>query len=149
MICDDVLSCLKSIKNSSISNILLNNNINIKISDNIKHMALISFANNTTYIYLQNHDHVINNPFIILHELGHYFCNIRNGTYLFKGSFNASRSELKANLFACLYLLQSFDYSKSNSITDYLINNGCPHNIAYNAFEYLQRNNIIPQNEIY
>lgn len=93
----------------------------------------------TFMIYLQENLQEIRENYLLLHELGHYYCHsICN---------NARCEENAANLFACLYLLNNRIWS-ADYFQNFLKNHGVDRNIAEKVNDQIYRYKLNVQNEI-
>lgn len=123
----------------NLADYLFENSIEVKVINTLKEEACLLLSSGQAVILMRNDLSDSRARYAIMHEIGHYVLDVENGKYSFTVEFNRSRSEFKANLFACFCLLKNVDLSNLNVI-QYLINNGCPQNIAIKVFDYMKQN---------
>lgn len=123
----------------NLADFLFENGIEVKVLNTLNEEACLLLSNSQAVILIRDDLNESRVRYAIIHEIGHYVLDIEDGKYSFIVEFNRSRSEFKANLFACFCLLKNVDLSNLNVI-QYLINNGCPQNIAIKVFDYIKQN---------
>lgn len=75
--------------------------------------------------------------FLILHELGHYFCQYdKDISFAYTIRMSRSRAELEANTFACLYLLKD-ENLENTDIIELWKHRGVPEKVALKVYDYM------------
>lgn len=139
MLYEKVLENAMYVSEMSIVDYLFDNGVNVEFSSTLNVEACLFIKDEKANITLRNNLSVERTKFAILHEIGHYALDVENGVYSLSLELNKSKSEFKANLFACFCLLKNVDLMDLN-IIQYLISKGCSQGIAVKVFEYMQHN---------
>ncbi len=141
MALQEIQATVQAIKHLTISEILFLYDIQtvyIEQSDSRKPDAYFLIQNDQKTIFLRStlNERLI--PFVLLHELGHFFLHGDKTSFSFKLKLHKTKLEKEANLFAVLYLLQDVELCDLD-IPSYLMQNyDVPANIAQQCFELMR-----------
>lgn len=136
MIRKEIIKKVKQIQSIGLDDFIKDYNIELSYSNTLHEQACLVVCRHQVEILLRDDLEEQRMRFAILHELGHYMLDVEDGTYAFFAGYHLSKSEFHANLFACLYILSEAEDSDINVIS-YLIQHGCPKEVAVHVFDYL------------
>lgn len=137
MIYQFVAATLHNYSDTSVPEILMDENIQLKYN------AIMNLGPTDGRLLISPHSKkiflkIIRSPsqeqFVILHELGHYFWNMKMTSYALEELYSVAEWNGRT-LFAALYLLKNKELG--SSIIDYLQLNGCPKNTDFQMYDYL------------
>lgn len=139
MIQEKIKEQLNKVLQTGLEDMIKEHGITITYCGHLQAPAYLLMTGGKATIIMRNDLTPQEHHFVLLHEIGHYLLDYENGTYSFNAQFSTNKSELHANLFACLYLIEQMEYLEE-SIIDYLKRCGCPSKIASNIYDYLCQN---------
>lgn len=122
---EDVYKLVESKKDLCLESLLEDCNADLIYDNDLSHgyKAWSMEIDGIFMIYLQESLIPVRERFLILHELGHRYCDSHSRFA------DRRKEECAANLFACLYLLQNQIW-QTNFFTEFLMCNGADKNIA-------------------
>lgn len=138
-----VYELVEAKKNLSLTEMLREECVDLVYDNDLSHgnEAWSMVVDGVFMIYLQEDIIEVRERFLLLHELGHFFCDNRSPLS------NRKCEESMANLFACLYLMKNQIWHDSY-FYEYLLCNGCDKQIASRVNDQIYQYKLQVQSNI-